>query len=94
MADRLSGDDLRAARERLGESQAQFGERFGVDQSTIHRWETDGISDRGTTKLAVERVLADISSPPQSPTDSHDDQHQHADDGAAADPVDAHEVTS
>lgn len=63
MADRLSGDELKATRERLGESQSQFGERFGVDQSTIHRWETDGISDRGTTKLAVERVLAELPAP-------------------------------
>lgn len=85
MAEGISGDDLRAARERLGESQSQFGERFGVDQSTIHRWETAGISDRGTTKLAVERVLGDISSPPQAPNDGHDEQHQHAGEGAPAD---------
>lgn len=48
------------ARMDLGETQAQFAKRFGVDQSTVHRWETGGISDRGTTAYAVTRVVLEI----------------------------------
>lgn len=54
---------IRAARERLRETQGQFAERFGVDQSTVHRWETDGPPVRGPGRKAIERVLADIGTP-------------------------------
>lgn len=53
-------EQLRETRVRLGESQAAFGARFGVDQSTVHRWETDGIPHRGATRVAIERVLGDL----------------------------------
>lgn len=52
--------DIKKAREAAGESQAAFGERFGVDQSTVHRWETAGPPTRGSARKMVERVLADI----------------------------------
>lgn len=59
----LTASDIRQARGRLGESQTEFGTRFGVDQSTIHRWETDGLPDRGVTRMAVERMLGEIAPP-------------------------------
>ncbi|WP_035679518.1 helix-turn-helix domain-containing protein [Bradyrhizobium liaoningense] len=49
---------IREAREKVGESQAAFGQRFGVDQSTIHRWETDGPPSRGSARKAIERELS------------------------------------
>lgn len=52
--------DLKAIRERLGESQSKFGERFGVDQATIHRWEKYGLPKRGYARKAVEGVIADL----------------------------------
>lgn len=51
---------IREARERVGESQAVFGERFGVDQSTIHRWETNGPPTKGPGRRALERELLSI----------------------------------
>jgi len=51
---------VKAARERLGESQAAFAERFGVYQTTVHRWETEGPPARGAAGKAIERVLAEI----------------------------------
>lgn len=57
----LTGEALKAARERIGETQATFGQRFGVDQSTIHRWENQGPPLRGPGRMAVELVLADIA---------------------------------
>jgi len=51
--------DIKAVRERLGESQEKFAERFGVDQCTISRWETDGLPDRGPSKL-IERAIRDL----------------------------------
>lgn len=53
-------DQIRQAREQLGESQAEFGRRFGVDQSTVHRWETDGLPNRGTARMFVERFILDF----------------------------------
>jgi transcriptional regulator with XRE-family HTH domain len=56
----LTGEQIRAARAALGESQSAFAERFGVDQSTIHRWETDGPPGRGAARKAIEHVLGDL----------------------------------
>jgi DNA-binding transcriptional regulator YiaG len=55
---------IRTAREKVGESQAAFGDRFGVDQSTVHRWETAGPPARGPARKALERELADIEKLP------------------------------
>ena len=56
----LVAERIKAARDHVQESQSAFAERFGVDQSTIHRWETDGPPSRGPGRMAIERVLADI----------------------------------
>lgn len=56
----MDGELIRKARETVGESQAAFGARFDVDQSTIHRWETEGPPARGPARKALERELADI----------------------------------
>lgn len=64
-ATELTGEQLRAIREGMKETQEEFGAHFGVDQSTVHRWETKGITDRGTTAVAIERILTDIS--PRAP---------------------------
>ena len=56
---------LRSTRERLGETQAQFARRFGVDQTTIHRWESDGLPERGPARMALERVIAEVGEQPR-----------------------------
>lgn len=48
---------LKDIRQRLRESQATFAKRFGVDQSTIHRWETKGIPVHGAARKVVERFV-------------------------------------
>lgn len=55
----VSAEQIRDARKRAGESQTAFGKRFGVDQSTIHRWETEGPPDRGSAKVLIERLLSE-----------------------------------
>ena len=55
-----SGEMIRATRKALGESQREFGKRFGVDQSTVARWENDGLPRRGLARVAVERELKNI----------------------------------
>lgn len=55
-----TSEQIRAARERLGETQDAFGQRFGVDQSTIHRWETRGPPDHKLTQMAISTVLATL----------------------------------
>ena len=55
----VTAELIRSARERLGESQAAFGERFGVNQSTVDRWETNGPPSRGTARRVIERFLSE-----------------------------------
>lgn len=57
--DMISGSDLKSLRKELGESQAIFGSRFGVHQSTIARWESRGIPTDGTAPFAVNRIFTD-----------------------------------
>ena len=51
---------IREAREKVGESQAAFGGRFDVDQSTVHRWETEGPPSRGPARKALLQELRNI----------------------------------
>ena len=53
--------DVRALRKSLSESQSRFGELFGVDQSTVHRWEKEGLPVSGVAKSAVEKFAAENS---------------------------------
>jgi len=52
--------DVRALRVSLKESQTAFAERFGVDQSTVARWEIDGLPTRGTARRAVEKLAEEL----------------------------------
>jgi len=53
--------DVRYLRtEILRESQTAFAERFGVDQSTVARWETDGLPKRGAARRAVEKLADEL----------------------------------
>ncbi len=64
----VTGQQVKDARERLGESQEQFAERFHVDQTTVHRWETKGVPDRGTARVAIENLLRQLEqAPPIAP---------------------------
>jgi len=60
--------ELRAQRERVGETQSQFAERFGVNQSTIHRWETLGVARIKATRVLIEAVLKDVRRLPDRET--------------------------
>ena len=48
-------------RARLGESQTKFAKHFGVNQSTVHRWETGELPIEGIIAHGVEAVLARLS---------------------------------
>ena len=50
--------EIKKMRERLGESQTEFANRFGVNQSTVHRWETEGLPSAGAARMAVEKFAA------------------------------------
>ncbi len=51
--------DLKAIRLDRGENQEEFAKHFGVAQTTIHRWETDGIPARGPARMVIERFVAE-----------------------------------
>lgn len=59
----LERSDIKAIRIRLGESQTEFARRFGVNQSTVHKWETKGLPNRGTARVAVESLLDELIVP-------------------------------
>ena len=56
----ITAYDIKKARTRLGESQHAFSKRFGVDQSTVHRWETRGLPKGGTSPMIVARLLSEL----------------------------------
>ena len=56
----VTREQIKAAREALGENQEQFAQRLGVDQTTVHRWEKRGLPGRGTAKVAVEKLLSEL----------------------------------
>jgi DNA-binding transcriptional regulator YiaG len=56
----MTSEEIKTARLSLQESQEAFGARFGVDQSTVHRWETKGLPDRGAARIAVESLLVSL----------------------------------
>ncbi len=52
---------VKALREHLNESQTVFGMRFGVGQTTVHKWETQGVK----SSLAERAVQAVIDEQPK-----------------------------
>lgn len=61
----VTADTIKAERHRLRETQTEFAKRFGVDQSTVHRWEANGVSGSITARFvaSVLRELADVEPP-------------------------------
>ncbi len=47
--------DLKQLRKIRNWTQEEMGAHFGVDKSTVWRWENEGIPDRGVTRKAIER---------------------------------------
>lgn len=62
----ITGEALRAVREGLGEKQGPFAARFGVNQATISRWETEGPPSSGMAAKLIERVLGEIEASRQA----------------------------
>ena len=56
----VKSSQIKKARDRLGESQAQFAKRFGVNQSTIQRWEKGRAPESGMAAALIQRVLSEI----------------------------------
>ena len=56
----VSANDIRAARARLHETQAEFAARFEVDQSTIANWEAKGPPQRGPAAIVIKQVLHNL----------------------------------
>jgi len=52
---------IRTVRTGRKQSQLEFGELFGVDQSTISRWETRGPPQDGPIRILIEYVLAELA---------------------------------
>lgn len=57
-----TAEQIKSAREKLGESQSAFAARFQVNQSTIARWEMYGPPERGPAAVVVEHLLGTLGS--------------------------------
>ena len=60
-ADMFDAVQIKEMRASLGESQVFFAARFGVDQSTVHRWETDAPPKRGPALLALRSLRDELA---------------------------------
>ncbi len=56
----MDGQALRSARLRIGETQEQFCIRLGVDQTTLSKWETNGLPRTGPGRMLLEKVLTEL----------------------------------
>ncbi len=52
--------DLQSAIARIPLTQAELAVRLEVDQSTISRWKTHGVPDRGPARIALERLVVEL----------------------------------
>ena len=58
----MNAEEVRAARRKLGFTQAEFAERVGVQRNTVWRWEA-GTLTVGTTAAILIRLLAQQAAP-------------------------------
>ena len=56
----ITAKQIKAAREKLRESHADFAKRFGVARTTIIHWENGNPPKFGPTVSHVEKVLAEL----------------------------------
>lgn len=49
-------------RKQLGETQEQFAKRFGVRQSTVHRWETGDLKPSGPCLILLRQLATAMKS--------------------------------
>jgi len=54
----MSEIDVKALREHLGETQAEFAGRFGVDQGTVSNWETRKSRPSGPARKLMGMLAA------------------------------------
>lgn len=64
----ITAEHIKKIRSDRRETQGEFGAHFGVDQATIHRWESNGISSRGVTAVAVEKMLQSLPPAKRAPS--------------------------
>ena len=57
----MMGNELKRIRIKFGESQTAFARRLGINQSTLCRWEANGLPDRAFTKEAVRQRLGELT---------------------------------
>ena len=60
---RFQGDRLREARKKKALSQASLGQKVGVSQNTVSRWETDGTDDMPAETLRLLLKALDVTEP-------------------------------
>jgi len=56
----MTGADIKAARDRLRETQEEFAKRFGVARTTLLNWEAEGPPTKGPARHHIERVMSEL----------------------------------
>jgi DNA-binding transcriptional regulator YiaG len=57
----ITAKQIKLARTKLGETQVKFAQRLGVDQSTVHRWETAGPPSTSYAQQFLTEKLAGMA---------------------------------
>jgi DNA-binding transcriptional regulator YiaG len=57
----ITAKQIKLARTKLGETQVKFAQRLGVDQSTVHRWETAGPPSTSYAQQFLTKKLAGMA---------------------------------
>lgn len=57
----VTARDIRRARKKLEESQAKFAKRFGVNQSTVDRWEEVGPPENGPAAILLSQFIRRVN---------------------------------
>jgi DNA-binding transcriptional regulator YiaG len=60
----VTGEEVRAARHKLGITQTEFAQRVGVERNTVTRWEL-GLLRVGRTAAILIRLLAQQARKPR-----------------------------
>lgn len=61
IASMVTGEEIKAAREQLGESQVKFARRIGIARPTLHNWENGHLPQEGPSQALAQRVLAELT---------------------------------
>lgn len=59
----VTSEQIVTTRKRLRKSQGELAADFGVNLTTVWRWENEGVPEQGVASKALEKWVSDNSEP-------------------------------